>query len=196
MFQRIWNSNLNPFNRAETIEMYERKSWLQAGFDRGYNEAQIERIQNQWRLQFPPDLIEAYRQRRYLSDYDFDWLKTDPEEVQAMLNWPRVGLWCDVEEAGYWWPEWGERPQNGADLKARFADVTAGAPTLIPIGGHRYLPSEPCQSGNPVFSVWQSDIICYGSDLADWQMREEKDLESFSGRAREIRFWSEAARRG
>ena len=37
---------------------------------------------------------------------------------------------------------------------------------------HRYLPQEPSTEGNPVFSVYQTDIICYGADLQDYLENE------------------------
>ena len=46
------------------------------------------------------------------------------------------------------------------------------APRLIPLVSHRYLPETPRVAGNPVFSVRQSDVICYGADLADYFERE------------------------
>ncbi|MCP4084980.1 MAG: hypothetical protein GY745_08005 [Actinomycetia bacterium] len=44
----------------------------------------------------------------------------------------------------------------------------ATAPMLIPVYAHRYLPSEPCRSGNPVLSVMQTDVIYYGQNLVEY----------------------------
>jgi hypothetical protein len=43
---------------------------------------------------------------------------------------------------------------------------------MIPVYSHRYLPAEPCEAGNPVLSIYQTDIIHYGYDLADYFARE------------------------
>jgi hypothetical protein len=62
---------------------------------------------------------------------------------------------------------------------------------LIPIYGHRMMPDEPHLPGNPVFSVYQTDIIYYGYDLADY-LRHEFHLpgrEPWPERVRAIRFW-------
>ena len=67
----------------------------------------------------------------------------------------------------------------------------AAAPRLIPIYGHRMMPDEPQEPGNPVFSVHQTDIIHYGFDLADY-LRHEFGLpgrEPWPERVRPIRFW-------
>jgi hypothetical protein len=46
------------------------------------------------------------------------------------------------------------------------------APKLIPLIGHRYLPEEPRESGNPVFSIFYTDAIYYGANLEDYFERE------------------------
>lgn len=37
---------------------------------------------------------------------------------------------------------------------------------------HRYLLASPCEAGNPVLSIYQSDIIIYGVDLHDYFLTE------------------------
>ena len=39
---------------------------------------------------------------------------------------------------------------------------------MIPVFGHRYLPAGRGTCGHPVLSIYQSDIIVYGTDLADY----------------------------
>jgi hypothetical protein len=74
--------------------------------------------------------------------------------------------------------------------------VFAEAPKLIPLLGHRYLPADPCEAGNPVFSVYQSDVIYYGANLQDWMRWEVDgwDAEPWPAISR-IRFWSDAEER-
>ena len=70
----------------------------------------------------------------------------------------------------------------------------AQAPRLIPVMGHRYIPAEPELAGNPVFSVYQTDIIYYGVDLATYLRCEFGQLDHVNAvreEARRIRFWSE-----
>ena len=80
-----------------------------------------------------------------------------------------------------------------------FAVATAHleqAPKLIPLCGHRYIPAEPCEAGNPVFSIYQTDIICYGADL--WQYLSNEYMQFLRGpdahfyvsSSKEIPFWS------
>ena len=79
----------------------------------------------------------------------------------------------------------------------------AKAPRLIPILSHRYMPDDPPLAGNPVFSVYQTDIIYYGYDLASYFESEfpggqegrpgggiyQPDV--FRKQPRPIRFWDE-----
>ncbi len=39
---------------------------------------------------------------------------------------------------------------------------------MIPVYGHRYMPARPAPSGAPILSIWQTDIIYYGTDLLDY----------------------------
>jgi hypothetical protein len=70
----------------------------------------------------------------------------------------------------------------------------AEAPRLIPVAGHRYMPAEPELTGNPVFSVYQTDIIYYGDDLATYLRCEFNRLsytDAVHESLRRIRFWSD-----
>jgi hypothetical protein len=66
-------------------------------------------------------------------------------------------------------------------------------PRLIPVYIHRFIPSEPPEAGNPVFSVHQSDIIIYGNDLAAYLSAEFgiPNPSTSPEAPRAIRFWSE-----
>jgi hypothetical protein len=162
----------------------------------GYSQAELDAIQARWSLRFPPDLVALLRERRPLLDQPkaFDWLKADDATIQKMLDWPFESFWFDVEQADAW-PEWGDRPERLADQHARLKEIFVGAPRLIPLFGHRYLPEEPGETGNPVFSVYQMDVVCYGTDLVDWIARETHGWDCRPWPPiKEIRFWSDALR--
>lgn len=160
---------------------------------RGYTAAELDRAQSRFRLIFPPDLIELLLDRRPVGGTDWN----DEGKVRSLLAWPFEGLLFDVEEDGLWWPEWGDRPVKEQERAEVLRDVLRRAPTLIPIHGHRYLPATPSRPGNPVFSVYQSDIIQYGADLGDYIDREENGVASkpWPTHVREIDFWSEMVSR-
>jgi hypothetical protein len=91
---------------------------------------------------------------------------------------------------------WGEKPQTLEAACAIARRAVAEAPILIPIYGHHYLPAEPSEAGNPVFSVYQTDIICYGFDLPSYLAVEfgVSNPYPLPESPREISFWSELER--
>lgn len=101
----------------------------------------------------------------------FDW-RSDDAAIREALAWPLDGLFFDLEHAGLWHAKWGPRPEALAWQKERVRELVAAAPKLIPIMSHRYISETPHEAGNPVFSVYQSDIIYYGANLADYFERE------------------------
>lgn len=101
----------------------------------------------------------------------YDWRKDD-DEITYRLNWPSEGLFFDVIENDLWPDSWGKRPKKPEKLHKKFSKIVAKAPTLIPIIGHRFLLTNSLDAGNPVLSVWGSDIICYGSNLRNFLLME------------------------
>jgi hypothetical protein len=118
----------------------------------GYSQCELDAAQEKFGLVFPPDLIALLRDRRLPGGHDW---AGDEAPIRRMLEWPLEGILFDVEYAGLWWPEWGERPEREADRADVVTAVVAAAPKLIPLYSHRYLPEEPREAGNPVFSVHQ-----------------------------------------
>jgi hypothetical protein len=164
----------------------------------GYSDSELEEIQQRWKLTFPPDLVALLRHQRSFGEGPaaLDWLTSSEEEIKARLDWPFESFLFDVEHDQLWWPEWGEKPASAPERREQLAKVFAEAPKLIPLFGHRYLPAEPCEAGNPVFSVYQSDVIYYGANLQDWLRREFAGWDSEPWPTlKRIRFWSDAEER-
>jgi hypothetical protein len=154
----------------------------------GYTAAELDDAQARFGLRFPPDLVALLRDRRPAQGHDW----TGPEgRIRRALAWPLEGLLFDVEN-GIWRSDRGERPARPEERAEIVTALVAGAPPLIPILSHRYLPAEPLEAGNPVLSVYQSDIIYYGRDLEDYFAREfGGGTEPVDGPVRRIRFWSD-----
>jgi hypothetical protein len=100
-----------------------------------------------------------------------DWRHDPAEVLLPFLTWPAAGVLTSVERGG-WHPFWGSRPADHAIAlevaKARLAEV----PVMVPLYGHRYLPAGRGSWGRAVLSMWGTDIIYYGNDLADYIARE------------------------
>jgi hypothetical protein len=123
-------------------------------------------------------------------------VRSERSIIQNRLEWPFESFWFDVQHNAVWWPEWGAKPSNVIQQRERLKEAFALAPRLIPLFGHRYLPEQPSERGNPVFSVHQTDVICYGANLQDWIERERGDYDSMPWPpTKEIPFWSEALRK-
>lgn len=115
--------------------------------------------------------------------------------IAKQLDWPYNGICFDIENDGFWMRDWGPKP---GDLQAAFdiaRKMVKAAPPLIPIFSHRFLPGEPLAAGNPVISVYQTDIIYYGRDLCAYLTHEFQlsaiDHEAATRNSKRIRFWSD-----
>jgi hypothetical protein len=101
-----------------------------------------------------------------------DWRSDDCDKLRGLLAWPSEGVLFDVENNGFWYEGWGRRPTDMTATVATATQMLTQAPTMVPVYGHRYLPARRGIVGHPVLSMWQTDIICYGLDLADYIDRE------------------------
>ncbi|MBW8841693.1 MAG: hypothetical protein JF608_07780 [Sphingomonadales bacterium] len=157
----------------------------------GYSRAELDRAQEEFGLIFPPDLVDLLRDRRPISGYDW---RVDYEHIREMLAWPLEGMLFDIEHNGFWLSEWGDCPETEVERTEIATAAVAKAPKLIPLIGHRYLPTEPSEAGNPVFSIQQTDIIYYGANL-DHYFQNEFDRWSVldDSAYRHIAFWSDLA---
>ena len=108
----------------------------------------------------------------------YNW-RIDGEAIKSALTWPLEGLLFDVERNNLWLDSWGVRPNDAGGRQQRLSNLVRDAPVLVPIFGHRYLVGTPVKAGNPVLSVYQSDIIVYGSDFRNYLIAELSDLLGF-----------------
>jgi hypothetical protein len=114
----------------------------------------------------PVSVIRTYR------DPWPDWRAGDRDVLRERLNWPAEGVLFDVQNNAYWHSSWGRRPDDLLKALDVAREHLAKAPKMVPIYGHRFLPAGRGTYSHPVMSMWQTDIICYGADLADYIQRE------------------------
>jgi hypothetical protein len=112
----------------------------------------------------------------------YNWL-TDTPALEARFAWLWEGVQFDVEHSDLWLPSWGPKPATLEAQHTRVRELVEEAPRLLPVFGHRYLLAEPCVAGNPVFSVWQSDIVVYGANLRDYFLCEFSGLLGLDAKA-------------
>jgi hypothetical protein len=162
-----------------------------ARWTKGYTQAELDRAQRRFGLTFPPDLV-ALRKRPVEGH---DW--TDDAAIRRALDWPFKGLLDSVERGMLWWPEWGKLPSSTRVREQVLREVVSHAPKLIPLIAHRYIPEQPYESGNPVFSIFYTDAIYYGANLKDYFEREFTGwhCRPWPTQIKYIPFWSDLVER-
>lgn len=160
----------------------------------GLTAEEIQRVEQEHRFRFPLDLRSFLSCALPVAPRFPDWRTPDSSALLDQLAWPFEGIAFDIESNVFWWEPWGPRPAALSDAIAVAKAAVESAPRLIPVCGHRYLPAEPEMAGNPVFSVYQTDIIHYGDDLRRYLSCEFGRLdyaEAVRSEARRIRFWTD-----
>jgi len=142
-------------------------------FEVGMTDAEFEAAEKRFEFRFPPDLRASLSVALPVKHKEFpNWRDLDCEDLSWKFNLPLDGILFDVEQNNFWLTKWGPKPPDIADAKMLAKEKVKAAPKLIPICSHRLMPESPHQSGNPVFSVHQTDIIYYGINLRDYLIHE------------------------
>ncbi|MFN7926108.1 MAG: hypothetical protein U0Q16_38780 [Bryobacteraceae bacterium] len=153
-------------------------------------------VEERFGFEFPPDLRAVLQFVLPAGTAFPNWSSDSEANLRSRMDSVVDGIWFDVEHCSVWPSDWGARPANAQARFDKVKEIVGAAPRLIPIYGHRFIPAEPNKAGNPVFSVHQTDIICYGNDLADYFHREfDASLPEWAAKEpRNIRFWSDSVR--
>ncbi|WP_020134499.1 hypothetical protein [Streptomyces sp. 351MFTsu5.1] len=151
-------------------------------FEPGLTDAEFARIESEYGFEFADDhraFLAAGLPVNVPPEDGQTWSKPWPEwrggdldSLSRQLAWPVEGVLLSVEHSAFWWDGWGERPSDGATALDTAARHLKAAPVLVPVYAHRYLPAGRGSFGHPVLSMWQTDVIHYGLDLADYVPRE------------------------
>ncbi|MEV4002294.1 hypothetical protein [Actinomadura sp. NPDC049753] len=148
----------------------------------GLTEAEFESIERTYGFEFADDhraflaeglpLSGPSRPRRSGKSPWPNWRSGVPAELRKQLHWPVEGALFDVERNGLWLSAWGQRPSDPVVAVDLARSHLEEAPKLVPIRGHRYLPAGCGDYGHPVLSIVQTDVIFYGTDIADYITNE------------------------
>jgi hypothetical protein len=160
----------------------------------GLSMAELSAAEERVGCRFPPDLRSFLQTALPSGNRWPDWRDLGSPEISDYLEWPGDGIAFDIENNVFWWPAWGPKPSDLQDAIEVMRRHVREAPALIPIFGHVYLPAEPGLVGNPVLSVYQTDVIYGGRILSDYLGRygnsEGWELPRCD-EVRRIRFWSD-----
>lgn len=181
----------------EFIEVQNKLRLIGIKFEDGLSEHEINKIEQLYTIEFPNDLKEFLTLGLPISEGFPNWRDFSQENVSkivSQLEWPLEGILFDIESNSFWFDSWGDKPDSFVNQLATCKEKFIEVPKMIPIYSHRYIPSTPNESGNPVFSIYQTDIIYYGDNLSTYFEVEffNRNLNTVSFKSiRKIQFWSE-----
>ena len=189
----LWNRRTQQMNWQRIIERLHNECGIE--FSPGLNQDEIASAETTWHFRFPADLKQLLMAGLPTGKRFPNWRDPSSKRIKDSLALPLDGILFDIEENGIWLDCWGSKPKSLADAKEIIKKLVDDAPNLIPIYGHRMMPDRPHDSGNPVFSIHQTDIVFYGRDLLDYLDHEfflgAKDYSRGNAKPREIEFWDE-----
>lgn len=167
-------------------------------FDRGFTHEELERVERTFNFTFPPELRLFLTIVNPISEKFVNWryaLKSPKgyAEAKRQLSRPLEGIVFDVKHNQFWLYAFGEKPDRLEDQLDVVKKYVENQPALIPLYAHRYAVAGS-QQGTPVLSVWQTDIIYYGSNLFDYFANEfgltlPEEFSELPGNT-EVPFWS------
>ena len=142
----------------------------------GLADAEFARVERDYGFEFADDhraFLAAGLPLRTRTPYERrnpwpDWRHGRRRDLRKILHQPVEGALFDVEYNALWHPSWGQRPAQMSTALDTARRHLARAPKMIPVYRHRYLPAGRGTYGHPVLSIWQTDIIMFGTDLADY----------------------------
>lgn len=161
-------------------------------FAPGLSDLEVTTVEGRYGFRFPPDLREFLQTGVPVGPMFPDWRAHDAVLGDFFVA-SQDGILFDVEYNRFWHPEWGIRPTDMAESLSMAKRELARVPPLVPIFGHRLMPTLPHRPGNPVLSVVQTDIIVYGANLAEY-LRVEFRLPDSGTRSLvrlDLPFWGE-----
>lgn len=162
-------------------------------FSKGLSDQEILDIEETFLFIFPPDLKLFLQIALPISKGFVNWRSM--KDIKSSFDWVFEGITFDIKNNAFWHVGWGKKPDSLAE-QIRIAELFyKNYPKLLPIYSHRFLPATPCEAGNPVLSIYQTDIIHYGNDLLTYLCHEfgiENYKSSFQKeKSKHIDFWSD-----
>jgi hypothetical protein len=172
----------------------------------GLSQIECAVIERRYGFTFPPDLREFLSLGIPVGEGWVNWRTTIQKEIRWKLSWPLEGICFDIKNNVFWMNSWIDKPAQLGKQYSVARDAVKQAPVLIPVFSHRYIPDRPSLSGNPVFSVHQTDIIYYGINLNNYLVAEFwREIEHWhisinefdrDPVPRHVEFWSDVLEQG
>jgi len=141
-------------------------------FSEGLNDIEIIQIEEYHLFKFPPDYKDFLMGKMPITKGFYNWRDYKSTAIKEAFEWPLIGILFDIENNAFWADGWGEKPNSKDEREKVAKEQLQSFPKLIPIKGHRYIPCFPNEINNPVYSVYQTDIIYYGTNLENYLANE------------------------
>jgi len=166
-------------------------------FESGMSQKDILETEEYYGISFPVEMKEFFVSGLPVSSGFYNWRNTSSENtslIRRALKMPIEGLKSDLRNGDFWCENWGLKPERNEDAIEILLTQYKRAPKMIPVYAHRYMPFIPGSDNIPVFSIMQSDIIYYGTDLVsyleiEFGFKQYNDI--LQAGFRQIEFWSD-----
>ena len=145
--------------------------------DFGVSNERILEIEKKINFVFPPDLRDLLMnfvpRGFHKQDAGFpDWNNEPIESLSKRFDVFTESVIFDITNNNFWYSKWGKKPEAINDRVNLAKDKLKTEPKPIPIYLHRCMLSQPNIIGNPILSIYQTDMIFYGNDLYDYFKNE------------------------
>jgi hypothetical protein len=159
----------------------------------GLTEAELVSVEERFGFRFAPDHRALLSMALPVGAHFPDWRHGSHAQLRDLLSQPAQGVLFDIQQNRFWYPGWGERPDDDREALKLASHELCRVPPLIPVYSHRYLPGLGGPAGHPVLSVHQSDVMVFGADLPRYLRAEFSGgwrPELVTGAVVTVPFWS------
>lgn len=151
----------------------------------GLTDAEFASIEDEFGFEFADDHRAFLAVGLPVGDSWPDWRNAPRRTLQQRLQLPAEGILFAVEWRDFWVQGWGARPARMKDALRSARYHLERVPQLVPVHANCYLPADRGSRGNPVLSVYQSDVKCCAADLSAYVEGRDGHPE------KRVPFWSE-----
>lgn len=161
--------------------------------EHGLDAQELSEIEERFGVTFSPEHRQFLATALPTGGSWVDWRNGAANDLAAQLEWPIESVIFDVQNADFWPASWGERPADQGRPEREARTHLASVPRLVPLFSHRYIAADSDFEPSPVFSVYQTDVIYYGDNLADWVAHEFNAPPPYASDPTHVPFWSDLA---
>lgn len=136
----------------------------------GLSRAEQKAIEARFGFTFAPDHAALLSACLPVGEGWPDWRGEPEDSLARRFDAPVEGALFDVSVNSFWPVSWGVKPEDPVTAAGAARRRLLLWPRMVPLHSHRYMAAGP--AGRVVFSIHQTDVIYYGSNLLDYFRRE------------------------